>query len=880
MNDDLDWQAEMLVHKIKHYLITKLGRLEYEISDEEFYEALSLTLREEIMINWTALLHTHQSCNTRILYYLSMEYLPGRILSNNITNLNAHGLIQRVAKKMHRNYRAVLRQEIEPGLGNGGLGRLASCLLDSLATLYMPAFGYGLRYQYGTFEQELWNGIQIERPDGWLLRPNPWEFRRDFRAFNIKFNGSIIQKQNEAGEEISELYDYETVRAVAFDTPIVGYSKGADFPVVTLRLWSTKESPRNFQLQRFNAGQLDQAAENMTLTDVLYPNDNHDMGKRMRLKQEFLLVSASLQDILRRHLINNQSLKNLPDKVRIQINDTHPALIVAELMRTLTQDYNFKWKESLDITRHCMNYTNHTILKEALEEWNEKRLRHLLPMQYRIIERLNQAFCDAIRKKFPHDEEKLRRMSFIEGGQIKMAHLAIFGSMHVNGVAKLHSKLLKESVFKDFSEMYPEKFLNVTNGVTPRRWLMHCNPLLREFITKRIGDDWIKDLRNIRKLEDFASDEASRQEFLDIKNQNKQKLVDFINRSNLCRDHTGSLYSCHPILNTNSIFDMQIKRIHEYKRQLLNALHLIILYQELTLDPNSRSVSRTVIFGGKAAPGYETAKHIIQMIYCLARKINNDEKVNRRLNVIFIENYNVSKAEIIIPAADLSEQISTAGMEASGTGNMKLAMNGALTIGTEDGANIEMREDITDQWWPFRFGCTADDIHAMKMDNSYCPNDIYINDEKIRKALNALNDGTFATNDLEHHVLTQCASKLIKSEHGHVPDRYFVLKDLNSYYETQKKVEELYQNPSKWAEYAIHNIAGSGNFSADVAIETYAKNIWDLQPLPIDKKILRQINKEYNEYDKCRIRPKIANIQSGGVEDKKDGFFKRLFKKK
>ncbi len=851
--DKIEIQTDNLVQKIKHHLITTMGRVWDEATDEEFYRAFCFAFREEIMINWAATSKTIDQNNSRMIYYFSMEYLPGRILGNNITNLHSQELVQRVVKKMGFSLEQLFSCEKDPGLGNGGLGRLASCFLDSLATQQYPAQGYGLRYQYGTFAQEIWDGMQVERPDRWLINANPWEFRRDQRAMIIKFCGQMESETNLHGDRVYNLKSGEEVRALAYDVPIIGYNEGGDFSVNTLRLWSTKESPRNFEMQRFNAGQLGQAAENTTLTDVLYPNDNHDAGKRIRLKQEFLLVSASLQDIIRHHLSIQADFADFEENVRIQINDTHPALVVAELMRILTKEQTLSWGRALEITRNVTSYTNHTVLVEALEKWNQNRMRHLLPRQYEIIERLNLEFCNKVRKSFPDDEERVRRMSIIEDGQVRMAHLALVGSHKVNGVAALHSKILKESLFRDFYEMSPEMFTNVTNGVTQRRWLLHCNPKLAAFISKRIGKEWITEFSNLRKLESFAHDEQSQQELLQIKQENKNKLLDYLKEENFLRDHHGKKVGDPLVINPTALFDVQVKRIHEYKRQLMNILHVIMLYHDLLEDPSSRRIDRCVIIGGKAAAGYDVAKAIIRFIYCVARKINNDSRIQNKLKVVFLENYNVSQAELVIPAADLSEQISTAGMEASGTGNMKLSINGAMTIGTEDGANIEMRQEVTDQWWPFSFGCKAHEIAKMKQELSYDPSEVYSHHPKVERAVETLRDRSFAENDGEHNAFSELYYKLMEHDISSIADPYFVLKDLPEYYETQKRVESFYCDKEKWAEYVLHNIAGMGTFSSDVSIAKYAKEIWGLQKLPPNKEILRKVRQDYTEHDKCRI---------------------------
>jgi starch phosphorylase len=788
------------------------------------------------MVNSTATIDTIQTKKPRMVNFISMEYMPGRLLGNNLTNMSASELTNAVLKKMDRNFNDLISCEADPGLGNGGLGRLASCFLDSLATLNYPARGYGLRYQYGIFEQEIWNGVQVEKPDCWLLNADPWESRRDLFSVNVHFRGKPVHATNKHGDDVYLLQDFEEVRALPFDLSILGYCNQPNYSALILRLWSTKESPRNFELQRYNAGFLGQASENTSLTDVLYPNDNNELGKRVRLKQEFVLVSASLQDIIRRHLRTYGDLTAFADKVRIQINDTHPALMIAEIVRLLTKSYNFSWAEAWETCQSCCSYTNHTILREALEEWNEKRVEELLPRQYRIIQKLNFDFCNQIRAKYPNDEEKVQRLSIIENGQIRMAHLAIYGAHKVNGVAKLHSQIVKEETFKDFAEMFPDKFTNVTNGVTQRRWLLHANPLLSAFITKRIGDGWICNFAEIGKLASFASDPESQAEFLEIKKRNKEALVQFLSKENCIRDTEGKILTHSHIMEASALFDVQIKRVHEYKRQLLNALHLIMVYQE----SSRRKIHRLSVFAGKSAPGYVRAKQIIRLIFAIGRKFHRDGRED--LCIAFVENYNVSRAEIIIPAADLSEQISTAGWEASGTGNMKLSINGALTIGTEDGANIEMHEAASKSWWPFTFGASAEENKR-----PYHPNEIYAQDEAIRLALDSLKDGTFSQNEEERHAFLEIYHSLLE------PDTFRVLQDLRAYYETQKKVEELYIRPKAWAETALHNIAAMGRFSTDESNHNYAKNIWEIEPCPPDPAILAKVRDEYAEHDRCKI---------------------------
>jgi starch phosphorylase len=844
--DPLKIQADMVAQKVRHYLITTMGRTEDEASDEEFYRAFSSTFREEIMINWTATNHTLKKPQLRRLYYLSMEYMPGRLFGNNITNICATDLVKRVMKSLGRDFETISHMEHDIGIGNGGLGRLASCFMDSLATLKYPAMGYGMRYQYGIFDQELICGVQIERPDCWLLTPNPWEFRKDSSAVSVRFAGKPISRKNSHGDEVFDLIDYEEVRALPYDLPIIGYSEDPNFSVLTLRLWSTKESPRNFGLQKYNAGEYGQASENTSLTDVLYPNDNHEAGKRIRLKQEFLLVSASLQDIVNQYKEVHDDWSHFGDTIRIQINDTHPALIIPELIHLLTQEHDLSWNDAWETVRTCCGYTNHTVLREALEEWNAEQMFELLPRHAFIIQRLNHEFCSAVRKTFPNDEEKVRRMSFIEKGQIKMANLAIYGSHKVNGVAALHTEILKQTLFKDFYEMYPDKFVNITNGITQRRWLLHANPLLTAFLEKRIGKGWITNFEEISHIANFANDPSSQNEFLEIKKKNKERLLQMIQENNDFFHGSGKKFSEENLLGTDPLFDVQIKRFHEYKRQLMKALHLLMLYFEIKENPTSHRIQRFAIFGGKAAPGYDVAKAIIRLIYCISRKINHDPEVSSKLKVIMIENYNVSKAEVIIPAADLSEQISTAGMEASGTGNMKFAINGALTIATDDGANVEMREKITDQWWPFMFGAKSSENFEMRRTGDYNPDEITANNPHIKKLLETLEDRSLIENNAEHEALLTVRRTL-------KDDYFFVLKDLIPYYEMQKKVENLYATPNKWAEFCLHNIAGMGSFSADVSIRNYAEKIWDLKPCPADPKELEEVRKEYSEHDRCRI---------------------------
>jgi glycogen phosphorylase len=840
-------KTDKIIRKIKHFLVTETGKVLEEASNEEYYTAFCMALREEIMIHWTAHLHTIEQTKAKIAYYMSLEYLPGRLTESTITNIHAVQIVKEVLEKTGRSYWDIMHIETDPGLGNGGLGRLSSCVLESAASKQYPVMGYGLRYQYGIFEQELWNGSQTERPDDWLLYDNPWEIRRDLESTFIHFAGQSQEAKNRHGDLVERLENYEEVRALPYDIPIVGYPQNDHFSVVSLRLWSTKESPRNFELQRYNAGQLGLAAENTSLTDVLYPNDHHDIGKKTRLKQEFLLASASIQDIIRRHLRIHQKIELLPDKVSIQINDTHPALVVAELTRVLTKHYDLSFARAFEITQSCCNYTNHTTLKEALEEWNEDRMHQLLPRQYHIIQTLHEMLQKKIDQSSLPDKQKIKEATdIIQNNQVHMARLCLFACHKVNGVAKLHGDILKERIFPEFNALYPEKITYVTNGVTQRRWLLHTNPMLAHFITERIGDGWLRDFAQIEKLQEFAHDADTQRRFLQIKAECKKRLIDFIHKENPIRGPYGVPVGSYELFSEKALFDVQVKRIHEYKRHLMNIIHAIMIFFELKKDPKAKTVQRQILLGGKASPGYDMAKRIIRLAFAVGRTFAKDPEVSSKLRLLFFENYNVSRAEMIIPAADLSQQISTAGMEASGTGNMKLSMNGALTIGTEDGANIEMQASVTEQWWPFSFGANEEEL--VRLRDSYDPKRIYESNPQIKEALDALRDGFFAENEGEHQAFHTIYQSLVEGLYTDRADRFFILHDLQSYQETQKKVEELFAMPEKWAETAIHNMAKMGPFSIDCAVANYAKDIWEISPCPTDMAILEKVKREYSEH--------------------------------
>jgi glycogen phosphorylase len=838
--------ADELIAKIKHYLITLRGRLLRDATDAEFYLAFCFALKEQITLNWTAHEKSQREANPRTLYYLSLEYLPGRFIVNNIDNMGSMSLVQEVLKKTGRDFTKLITAEFDPGLGNGGLGRLAACFMESLSTQMYPARGYGLRYQYGIFDQEIWEGVQVERPDKWLFHFNPWERRNDMCAQTVHFCSGPPPE----GVHVDDLWkhqDVDEVRALAFDYPIVGQQTAKTIPVLPLRLWSTEESPSNFKLQKYNAGDIGTASENITLTHVLYPNDNNEVGKRIRLKQEFLLVSASLQDMLGEFFSRKNPIEALSDKVRIQMNDTHPALAVAELVRLLTEIHHMPWDHAFKTTTEVCGFTIHTILKEAHEEWPEELLKSLLPKHYAIIQKLDASIRTRAAEKFNNDPLKINSIGLIQDGRVRMTPLAIYGSHKVNGVAKLHSEILKNEVCYTFNELFPERFINVTNGVTHRKWLIHSNPRLADLITKCIGDQWIQDFSKIKDFGAFADKKEVQDVFLEVKKRSKEKLINFIKTHITHRESHGKEIHDEDGIHTDAIFDIQVKRIHEYKRQLLSALHAIMLYHHYLENPDSKRPPRVLIFAGKAAPGYEIAKNIIRLINCIGRKVDQDPKIKGNLRVLFIENYNVSRAQIIIPAADISEQISLAGMEASGTGNMKLSMNGALTVGTEDGANIEMRESVGDDYWPFKFGLLAQDVNVMLRDSSYNPRSIYERNPKIKKAVDALVDGTFATNESEKAAFSAIYESLFEGVWSGRPDRYFVLHDLESYEEIQLKVEQLYQNRNEWARLCLHNIAGMGPFAVDNTIRNYARNVWGIEPCPTKSEIYDSVEKEYSE---------------------------------
>lgn len=789
-----------------------------DATSEELYQAVAFATRDIITDNWIESQKVYKQNKPKILYYLSMEFLVGRALGNNLLNMGLIEEVKEVLDELHVKVDLGQLEEVEPdaGLGNGGLGRLAACFLDSLATLGYPAYGCGIRYNYGIFKQKIENGFQTEFPDDWLKNGNPWEVKRSDAAQEIKFGGVVRSYTDEFGRTHFVQEDYQSVLAIPYDMPILGY--GNDF-VNALTMWDA-EAPEKFVLSFFDEGAYQKAVEQQilakTLVEVLYPNDNHYHGKELRLKQQYFFVSATLQRALAKFKKDNASIYLLPEKVVFQMNDTHPAIAVAELMRLLLDVEGLTWEEAFDITTRTCAYTNHTIMAEALECWPVDLFSRLLPRIYQIIEEINRRFCSTLRLKHNFSEGKVHGMSIIADEQVKMAFLAIVGSFSVNGVAELHTNILKDKVLKDFYSVFPHKFNNKTNGITQRRWLGHCNPELSGLITETIGDKWLTDLSQLEQLKAYATDSSFKKQFAEIKFHNKIHLAEYIKKHN------------DIIINPNSIYDVQVKRLHEYKRQLMNVLNIIMLYNEIKANPNGDYVPRTFIFGAKAAPGYRRAKLIIKLINSVADLVNKDPLVRNYLTVVFIENYNVSSAEIIIPAANVSEQISTASKEASGTSNMKFMLNGALTLGTLDGANIEIKEEVGDENI-FIFGLTSEQVLNIYDSGDYNPWDIYNTDRDIRKVLKQLINGSIDPSDI--HLFVEIYESLLNRAGNNMSDPYLILKDLRPYYNAQKAIEKAYLDPEHWNTMAIINTASSGKFSSDRTIKQYAEEIWHLKPI-------------------------------------------------
>ena len=792
-----------------------------EVSQQELYQAVSYVVKDAIIDDWIATQKQYEKDDPKIVYYMSMEFLLGRALGNNLINMTAYKEVKEALEEMGLNLNELEDQEPDPALGNGGLGRLAACFLDSLASLGYAAYGCGIRYRYGMFKQKIKDGYQEEKPDNLLKNGNPFELRRPEYAKEVRFGGNIrVEYDDKTGDIRFKQENYESVLAVPYDYPIVGYDNHI---VNTLRIWDA-EPIVDFQLDSFDRGDYHKAVEQQnlakTIVEVLYPNDNHYAGKELRLKQQYFFVSASLQAALEKYKKNHDDIHKLPEKMTIQMNDTHPTVAVAELMRLLLDEEGLGWDEAWEITTKTCAYTNHTIMAEALEKWPIDLFSRLLPRVYQIIQEIDRRFVAKIREMYPGNEEKVAKMQILRDGQVKMAHLAIVAGYSVNGVARLHTEILKKQELRDFYEMMPQKFNNKTNGITQRRFLMHGNPLLDDWVTDKLGTkDWITDLSLMSGLKKWVDDEEALKEFMSIKYENKVRLAKYI------KEHNGIE------VDPRSIFDVQVKRLHEYKRQFLNILHVMYLYNEIKEHPEISFYPRTFIFGAKASAGYIRAKQIIKLINSVADVVNNDRSINGKLKVVFIEDYRVSNAEIIFAAADVSEQISTASKEASGTGNMKFMLNGAPTLGTMDGANVEIVEEVGAEN-AFIFGLSSDEVINYENNGGYNPMDIYNSDADIRRVVNQLVDGTYSQGDKE--MYRDLYNSLLTAQGGSKADTYFILKDFRSYADTQKKVEEAYRDKDRWAKMALLNTASCGKFSSDRTIQEYVDDIWHLDKVTVE----------------------------------------------
>ena len=790
-----------------------------EATGQQIFQAVAYAVKDYIVDMWMATHKKYEADDAKTVYYLSMEFLMGRALGNNIINLGADKQIHEALAELGVDLNVIEDEEPDAGLGNGGLGRLAACFLDSLSTLGYPAYGCGIRYKYGMFEQKIENGFQVEVPDNWLKNGNPFEMKRAEYATEVKFGGYVRMMRDENGRERFIQENYQSVLAVPYDLPVLGYGNNV---VNTLRIWDA-QAINTFNLDSFDKGDYQKAVEQenlaRTICEVLYPNDNHYAGKELRLKQQYFFVSASIQRAVAKYMEKHNDVHKLYEKVCFQMNDTHPTLTVAELMRILMDDYYLSWDEAWSVTTKSCAYTNHTIMSEALEKWPLELFSRLLPRIYQIVEEINRRFIQQIQAKYPNDYRKIEKMAIVYDGQVKMAHLAIVASFSVNGVAKLHTEILKNEQLHDFYELWPEKFNNKTNGITQRRFLLHGNPLLAQWVTDKIGADWITNLPHINNLAVYADDEKCQKEFMNIKYQNKVRLAAYI------KEHNGVE------VDPRSIFDVQVKRLHEYKRQLLNILHVMYLYNELKMHPEMVFYPRTFIFGAKASAGYRRAKAVIKLINSVADVVNNDKSIGGKLKVVFIENYRVSNAELIFAAADVSEQISTASKEASGTGNMKFMLNGALTLGTMDGANVEIVEEVGKEH-AFIFGLSSDEVINYEKNGGYNPKEIYNTDLDIRNVLTQLVNGYYSPQDPE--LFRELYNSLLESNGYERADQYFILKDFRAYAEAQKKVEEAYRDERGWARSAILNVAKSGKFTSDRTIEEYIKDIWHLDKVTVE----------------------------------------------
>jgi starch phosphorylase len=805
-----------LIESFVHNLEFALAKDEYSATVLDVFKSLALTVRDRLFERWVETQQGYYRQRSKRVYYLSLEFLIGRTLGNAILNLGLEASVERAMRKLGYSLEEAADWEFDAGLGNGGLGRLAACFLDSMATLALPAYGYGIRYEYGIFFQRIRGGAQVETPDSWLRYGNVWEIERPEFLYPVHFYGQVNQRTDGKGVLRFEWVDTQAVMAMAYDTPVPGYRNNT---VNNLRLWAAK-STREFDLDYFNHGDYEKAvsdkAHSETISKVLYPNDNVFEGRELRLKQEYFFVSATLQDILRRYgKTGRQDFADLPDQVAIQLNDTHPAVGIPEMMRLLMDSEGLGWEQAWSLTVACFAYTNHTVLPEALERWPVSLFGYVLPRHLQLVFEINRRFLEEVSARWPNDPERLRRMSIIEEGpekKVRMAHLAIVGAHAVNGVSALHTEILKNEIFKDFHEMWPERFSNKTNGITPRRWLKLCNPSLAQLISRRIGEGWLTDLEQLRRIAALAEDPGFRAEWRQIKHQNKEHLAELVLRGCRIRFDPGALLDC------------QVKRIHEYKRQLLNALHVVHLYQRIKDVPTADFVPRTVLFAGKAAPGYYIAKLIIRLVHGIAEVVNNDPEVRERLRVVFLPNYGVTLAERIMPAAELSEQISTAGTEASGTGNMKFALNGALTIGTLDGANVEIREAVGEDNF-FLFGLTAQEVAERKR-QGYNPRALYDADPHLRRVLDAVAGGAFSPG--QRNLFAPLVEGLL--DQG---DPYLVLADFEAYRACQEQVGRAYLDAEAWTRMSIRNVAGMGRFSSDRTIREYAREIWGVEPVPV-----------------------------------------------
>ena len=782
-----------------------------EATPQQIYQAVAYSVKDDIIDNWIETHKAYEKQDKKMVYYMSMEFLMGRALGNNMINLLCYDEVRETLEELGLDMNLIEDQEPDAALGNGGLGRLAACFLDSLATLGYPAYGCGIRYRYGMFKQKIENGYQVEVPDNWLKYGNPFEIKRDEYAVEVKFGGYVDVEMHNGRQKFVQK-GYQSVRAVPYDMPIVGYGNHI---VNTLRIWDA-EAINNFNLDSFDKGEYEKAVEQenlaRTICEVLYPNDNHMAGKELRLKQQYFFISASVQRAVAKYKQTHDDIRKFHEKVTFQLNDTHPTVAVAELMRILVDEEGLEWDEAWEVTRKTCAYTNHTIMAEALEKWPIELFSRLLPRVYQIVEEINRRFVIEIQNKYPGDQEKIRKMAILYDGQVRMAHLAIAGSYSVNGVARLHTEILKKRELRDFYEMMPEKFNNKTNGITQRRFLLHGNPLLASWVTDKIGDDWITNLDHLKHLKVYVDDEKCQQEFMNIKYQNKVRLAKYI------KEHNGI------DVDPRSIFDCQVKRLHEYKRQLMNILHVMYLYNELKAHPDMDIVPRTFIFGAKAAAGYYTAKLTIKLINAVADKINNDSSINGKIKVVFIEDYRVSNAELIFAAADVSEQISTASKEASGTGNMKFMLNGALTLGTMDGANVESVEEVGKDN-AFIFGLSAEQVMEYEKNGNYNPRDVYNNNQDVRQVLTQLVNGFYSPENPE--LFRALYDALLEK------DTYFTLLDFDSYKEAHNRIDAAYRDEQHWARTAMLQTASAGKFSSDRTIEEYAKEMWHLEKVTL-----------------------------------------------